>query len=83
MPRLALADDRLLPCGLCLGGWVGGWLQALKKFMMLGQGDFVTCLMDMIGQVGPARSPLAKPPQHLSRLHIFAVGWLSDDGVAL
>lgn len=27
-------------------------MQALKKFMTLGQGDFVTCLMDMIGPVG-------------------------------
>ena len=32
-------------------------LRALKKFMLLGQGDFVTCLMDTLGSelCSPAR----------------------------
>jgi hypothetical protein len=35
--------------------------QALKKFMLLGQGDFVTCLMDLLGPVSKLKRGKGPP----------------------
>jgi hypothetical protein len=42
-------------------------LLALKKFMLLGQGDFVTCLMDAVGP------ELQKPPSKLYRHNLTGI----------
>ena len=44
-----------------------GHLRALKKFMLLGQGDFVTCLMDTLG------SELCSPARDMYRHNLSGV----------
>lgn len=65
--KLAVAVDTRLLCLMELDFCLTDHLAALKKFMLLGQGDFVTCLMDALGP------ELQKPATKLYRHNLNGI----------